>query len=147
MGFFAVEDQPVNQALRRLIAAVQIDRGQDGLHGVGVDAGPAAATAVFLAMAQHQIAAQVQPGRHRRQTALADQLRPHPREVALGMVGTGPVEILGHDEAQDRVAQEFQPLVAAQVFLPVFVGIGTMPHRVFQQALVPEGVAEGLFQF
>ena len=97
--------------------------------------------------AQEQIIAQANAIRDQGKGLLADHVRPHPGQLALGAVGEVTVEVIGDDHAQNGVAQKFQPLVAAQAVVEPFVGIGGMGQGILQQGNVPEAVADGLLQF
>ena len=50
-------------------------------------------------------------------------------------------------EAQHRISQEFQPLVAVQPGGAVLVGVGSVAQRLGQQGRVPEGVIQFFLQF
>ena len=84
----------------------------------------------------------VQAARGDLQRALLHAARAQARELALRQVGILLVEPDARAELQHRVAQELQALVV-HVRLP---GVGGMCHGQLQQGLVPEGVADGLFQ-
>ena len=80
------------------------------------------------------------------QALLAHQRGADTGQVALGQVGVLFVQVLRGDEAQHRIAQEFQPLVAADMLAPVLVGVGAVVQRALQQRRVTEGIAQLFFQ-
>ena len=136
-----------DKAQRRLIAAVQVTGGNDTLHRIGQNgiAGPAAEA--LLAVAQQQEIAQADAPCDQCQALLADHIRPHPGQLALGTVREIPVQVVSDDHAQDGISQKLQPLVAAQGIVPALVGVGGVGQGVLQQRDVPEAVADGLLQF
>ena len=80
------------------------------------------------------------------QALLADQRRTDAGQVALRQVGVLFIQMLGGDEAQHRVAQKFQPLVAGDVRAAMLVGIGAVVQGRLQQRRVAERIAQLLFQ-
>ena len=74
-------------------------------------------------------------GDRRKRLGVDQRVQPH-RQLALGRVGEGAVEHLGHDEAEHAVAEELQPLV---VDARGAAGAG-MRQRVFGERAVAEAV-------
>ena len=64
----------------------------------------------------------------------------------FGSVREAPVEELRHHHAQNGIPQKFQPLVAEQAFVIHFIGVRGMGQGVAQEALVPKGISQRLFQ-
>ena len=141
------EDQAVDDLLGCGEAAVHIACRDDGLHSVGDDGVALAAAAVLLAVAEQQEASQTDGRSRAGQILFADQIRTDAGQLALGLVREAAVQIVRHDEAQDGIAQKLQTFVVVQAALPVFIGIGAVRQRVFENALVPERVAQPGFQF
>ena len=92
-------------------------------------------------------AAEADRARRAGQIFLTDKIGADARQLALGLVREAAVQIVRHDEAQDGIAQKLQTFVVVQAALPVFIGIGAVRQRVFENALVPERVAQPGFQF
>ena len=74
----------------------------------------------------------------------ADDGRPHRAEDALRGVREGPVQVVGHDELDDRVAEIFQALVRAEGELFVLVQVGAVDERLLQNSRVAKVDAERL---
>ena len=53
-------------------------------------------------------------------------------EVSLGQMRAIFEEVIGHNNAEHRIAEKFKPLVAS-AGLPVFIGIRGMGHGVSKQ--------------
>ena len=102
---------------------------------------------MLLAVAEQQEAAETDGRSRAGQILFADQIRADAGQLALGLVREAAVQIVRHDEAQDGIAQKLQTFVVVQAALPVFIGIGAVRQRVFENALVPERVAQPGFQF
>ena len=66
-----------------------------------------------------------------------DDRRAQLGQPALGQVGVGAVEGLGHDDAEHRVAEELQALVGRQA--AVLVGVGTVGEGALEQLGVQVG--------
>ena len=98
------EDQAVDDLLGGGEAAVHVAGRDHGLHGVGDDGIALAAAAVFLAVAEQQEAAEADRARRAGQIFLTDKIGADARQLALRPVRKAPVQIIRHDEAQNRVA-------------------------------------------
>ena len=120
----------------------------NGLHGVGEDAGAAAAAGVLLAAAEADILAQAELGGHAVQALLADELGAQARHAALRQLRKAVIERVGDDHAQDAVAQELKPLVALAAAAPVLVRVGAVRQRVYEQGPVLKLIAKlGFYGF
>lgn len=93
-------------------------------------------------MAQAQKVPHVQRLGKPAQAALADKAGPGFGQLALRQLGEVLKQVLRRDEAQHRVPQKFQALIA---FALVLVGKGGVGQRGFQQLLVLKAVANPLF--
>ena len=98
------EDQAVDDLLCGREAAVHVAGRDHGLHGVGDDGIALAAAAVLLAVAEQQEAAEADRARRAGQIFLTDKIGADARQLALRPVRKAPVQIIRHDEAQNRVA-------------------------------------------
>src|SRR6476469_18093 len=115
-------------------------RTEDGLDGVGEDRGLVAAPGRLLAAAELDVLADADAATDLRQGAGVDDRSTKLGQPALGEVGVGPVERLGHDDAEHRVAQELQALVGRQAAVLVGerpVGEGSL-EQLGIQLRVPE---------
>jgi hypothetical protein len=74
-----------------------------------------------------------QRGRHPGQRVHVDDARAQLGELSLREVGVIPVQPLGDDDRQHRVAEELQPLVGGQP--TVLVGVGPVGQRKRQQVV------------
>ena len=140
------EDQPVDDALCRIKAAVHVRGGDDRFHRVGDDGVALASAGSRLAVAQQQILAQTHGGRGPSQIVLADEVCTDARQLALRLIGVVAVEVVRHNKAQNRVAQKFQPLIVVQAAGAVFIGVGAVRQRAAQQVLIMKYVAQPGFQ-
>ena len=140
------QNQPVDDSLRRLKAAVHVACRNDGLHRVRHDRVALSAAAVVLAVAeQEEIAQMDRPGRLGK-VRLADEVRANSREFPLGLFRKTPVEIVRHDKAQNRVAQKLQPLIVRKPALAVLVCVRAVRQRVFEQLPVLKNISQSFFK-
>ncbi len=116
-------------------SAVQVAGRDHRLHSIGGDAIAFASSAMLLAVTEQEIAAELDRPLCAGQTCLADQVRTHPRQLALrvgretGGTGTPPRQ----NPISSRPGIPGARYVLA-VFA-VFIGIGTVRQRVFEQLL------------
>ena len=101
---------------------------------------------MLLAVAEQQEAAQTDGRSRAGQILFADQIRTDAGQLALGLVREAAVQIVRHDKAQDGIAQKLQTFVVVQAALPVFIGIGAVHERIFQQPPVAERIAQAGLQ-
>src|SRR2546428_4207405 len=66
---------------------------------------------LLLPLAEQNIASQIQRLGDARQPGLADDASPQLGEFALRGIRMAVVQMVAHDQTQDRVAQQLQPLV------------------------------------
>lgn len=66
---------------------------------------------------------------------LADEVGADARQLSLRSGGKAPVEIVRHDEAQNGIAQKFQPFIVMNAAVTVLIGIGAVGQRVVRRAL------------
>ena len=135
-----VQQNAVDQLRRGGNAAVQIHGGEHSLGCIRQNGGPMAAAAGLLALAQLQIAAQIQLLGHLVKALLAHQRCPDPGQIPLRQVRVPGEEILRRHKAQHAVAQKLQPFVAAKPLGAMLIRVGAVIQRLPQQFLVPEGI-------
>jgi hypothetical protein len=126
-----------HEALRGFEPAVEIERGDHRLAGIGQrPLGVAAATG------HAQMRPQIDGVRHLRQGLAPRQLGEALGQRAFLFVREAAVQDVGQRQAQHPVAEEFKPLVVVE---PVLPGRG-MRQREGEQSRVGEAVAERFFQ-
>ena len=143
--FDGVHDKPEHKGAGGFDAAVQIDRRDDRLKGVGQDAGAVPAAGLLLALAEEHVRAEVQFPGEVAAGFLADRGGAELGELPLRHVAEVVEEGVRGDEAEDGVAEELEALVVL-VPRPLLVGIGGVGQRRVQEREVLEGVPEFLFQ-
>src|SRR5215218_4559853 len=137
-----VLEQPAHQRGRPRQALVQVDGPEHGLEGVGQDRGLVAAARQLLTPAQAHGLADAELAGHLGEHVHVHRGRPQLGQLALGQVGEGPVDDVGHDQAEDGVAQELQALVGGQA--AVLVGVAAVREGPDVQLLTAEADPEGL---
>ena len=141
-----IQQDAMDQRAGLVDAAVQIHRGQHRLHRVRQNGRTAAAAAALLALAQQQEVPQAQTLGHLVQALLAHQGGADTGQLALRQVGMLAVQKVRRHEAQHRVAQELQPLVAGDAHAAVLVGVGAVVQCAPQQLRIVEAIAQPLLQ-
>ena len=134
------EDVPLDKSARHLQPAVEVHGGDQRLHRVGEDGRPLPPAGVLLAAPQADVVPQAQLGGHAPEAVLADELGADARHAPLGQLRFAAVERVRHHEAEHRVAQKLQPLVALAAVAAVLVGIRAVREGIHQQLLVAEGI-------
>ena len=74
-----------------------------------------------------------------------DELMEAPGQFALLPVGLSLVERVRHDQADDGIAEEFEPFIALQP--RVFVRVGGVPESRLKNADIRKGMEKSAFQF
>ena len=97
-------------------------------------------------MAEADIVAQMQRERHTVQRLLADELGAQTAHLPLRHVGVELIEPRRRDHTKHGIAQKLEPLVAGIAPRAVFIGIGAVHERIFQQPPVAERVAQAGLQ-
>ena len=97
-------------------------------------------------LAQQQEITQPDGGSTAGQIALTDQIRPDPGQISLRLIGVQRIEKISRHKPQHAVAQKLQPFITGAA-IPFFIGIGAVGQGIFQQAFIPEGIAQPFFQF
>ena len=134
------------QALRRYLtdgkAAIQEQRAQHRLVGIGEQRGLVATAVRLFASPQAQRGAQIDLTCPLGQRGLTDHLRAQERQVAFAAVGTVTHQKLGDEQAQDRVAEKLQALVVRLITATAFVGVAAMGQRRQQEPTIGKAVPE-----
>ena len=142
LGYHRVE-QPVDERARLRQAPLDVDGADDRLEGVGQDRGLVAPARAFLAPAQPDVVAQMQPARHVGQRPHVDHRRTQLGQVPLGQIGILAEQRVGDDQPEHRVAEELQPLIGRQA--AILIGERPVRERTLQQ-LRAEARVEGAQQ-
>ena len=133
-------EEPVHDGGGGREAAGEVHGTDHGLDGVGEDRRLLPPSRGLLATAELDVLADADAPTHLGQRPGVDDRRPQLGQPALGEVGVGAVERLGHDHTEHRVAEELQALVGRQP--AVLVGVGTMRQRAVEQLGMQLGVPE-----
>ena len=129
-----------------LDAAVEIDCRNERLVAVRQQRLLLASARLFLTLAEQQVVAEGQPLRLTGERRRGHERRLHPGFLPLVELGKLAEEQVGHDEAQDGVAEELERLVVDHAAAGILVGPRRMGHRVLEQPAVPEPVVNRAFQ-
>ena len=111
--------------------AVDVHRADDGLEGVGQDRGLVPAAGHLLAAAEPHVGAEVELAGHPGQGPHLDYRGPQLGQLPFGQVRVVAEQGVGHDQAEDGVAEELQPLVRRGVV--VLVGEGAVGQSTFER--------------
>ena len=145
LGGLALGDKGQDEIAGGLHAAVQIQRGDDGLKRIGHHAGAVAAAAQVLAVAQAQVLAQVDLLGKLEQRILTDEAGAHAGQLALGPAGLVE-QVVRHHNGQHAVAQKLQALVVGGGDLAL-VGKASVGQCNAQQRGIFKGIMQYLLQF
>src|SRR5205823_3104975 len=141
----ALAEQAIDDARRRVPAAVEEHRADERLEDIRQDARLVAAAALLLALAEQDEAADIELARDRRQPGLADDLQPRDAEVALATARVARHQLVCDGEAEHRVADELEPLVIVER-LRLLVAPARVTHRLLEPRAFDERVAEHRFE-
>src|SRR5262245_37984089 len=140
----ALFQPPQHQITRGLEPLVEIDRREHCFQRVGQDRLLRSTSGRVFALAQQQVIAEPQLASELREDTGVHHSRAHLRELAFGEVREVLVHVMRHDESEDRVAEELQPLVRLR--FTVLRAPGTVRERAHHELVVRELDAEGLLQ-
>ncbi len=126
--------------------AVEIHRADERLEGVGQRAGAVASAVGFFATAHHEVAAEVEAVGEDAESVAGDDAGADFREIAFGELGKLIEQMLGEDELQDGVAEEFEALIVEMMALG-FVSETGVSQRFREQQGIAEFVFEALFEW
>src|SRR5690606_24779822 len=135
-----VLEQVEHQRRRRAEPAVEVHRADHGLHAVGEDRGLLPPSGRLLAPAARRRGPEAAGPRHRGERGGAHELGAVPGEDAFARLGCGPVQVVGHHQAEHRVAEELEPLVGGNG--AVLGAPGAVPEGELQELRVGEPVGQ-----
>ena len=124
--------------MRDAKTGIDVDSPEHRLQDISEQRGSSPAAGLFLALAEPDVAPQIQRLSDPREPGFADNAGPQLRQFALRRVGVPVVEVIADDEIQHRVPQEFQPLVGLSSAAAAFVAEGTVLQREIQQMPISE---------
>ena len=130
-----------NKIPRDFVAAIQEQRAQHGLEGIGQDRRPLAPAVELLAAAEDQQRPETQRAALRGERILSHELRADFRKRAFVVVRITGEERVREDELQHGVPEIFEALVVILARAQL-VGNGRMRQRQPQQVTVAKRVAE-----
>lgn len=128
-----------------VVAAVEEDGAEEGFVGVGEVGGTVAAAGGFFAAGKDEVFAKSEAFGLGGEGAAVDHLGAGFGERAFADAGEAGVEFAGEDEAEDRVAEEFQALVVRNDS-GRFMCNGGVGKGEFQQVGLLELVAEAFLE-
>ena len=137
-------EEPVDHLAGDLEAAAEVDRADHRLDGVGEDRRLVRPPVISSPRPSWTCSPSPIVAGHVGQRAGVDDRGAQLGQLALGEVGVGPVERLGDDDAEHRVAEELQPLVGGQP--AVLVGVRAVGQGALEQLGVERRVPERLPQ-
>ena len=108
--------------VRRVVTGVEEDRAEERLERVGEQRFQAASAPARDALAEVQVAAEVELLRELRKRVGVDHRRPRLGQLAFARSGVVLVQILGGDELQDGIAQVLESLVVARRQVRALIG-------------------------
>jgi hypothetical protein len=136
----------VHDRARRVEAAAQVDGPDQGLQRVGEDRVLLPAAGGLLPAAEEQVRADpavAEPPRDPGEGGHVHHGSTQLGQLTLGEVGLAAVELVGDDQAEDRVAEELQALVGRQAAVLVREGpVGQREAEQVVRQLDAEGVGE-----
>src|SRR5579875_122964 len=136
----ALAEQVEHEGACRRETAGEVGRADERLEGVGEDRCLRAPAGGLLAPPEQDGVADPELGGGLGERPGAHDRGAHAREVALGQVRVGAVELLGRDEAEHGVAEELETLVR---LLPGRLGaVGAVGERPVEQVRVVEVAGE-----
>ena len=134
---FAHEELP-----RRLQPAIEINRRDQRLTGVGQQRVLEAAAGFLLATAENHVVAQAHQLRHLGQRRGRDQVRLDLRLLPFGVGRERAKQRVRHHQAEHGIAQKLQRLVVADAAARVFVRLRPVGQRMLEQPAITEAIAD-----
>ncbi len=125
---------------RNLNPSIEVDGGNNRLHGVGKDRGLFPAPGGFLSPPERQVRSEIEAQRQSGEFITVHAGRPHLGHRPLAQVRKGRIKVICYDQLQDRIAQKLHPFVV--IARRTFGSERTMQQGVFKERLVGEGVPE-----
>ena len=138
--------QREEETLGGLITLVQIDRPDQGLESSRQDGLFLAAAAFFFPFAEEKVFMELLL-----QSELGQGLGVGGgglilRQIALPETRESRAEIVGRDQADNRIAQELQDFIITRLNVGLLIGLRGMGQGLPQEGLVAETQADGLFE-
>ena len=134
--------QREDQRARRRQPAIEVDGSDHRLAGVGEQHRLLTPAGLVLTPAEPQVRAEVDVLGHARQRRERHQRRLDLALLPLVALRKLLVHEVGDDEAEHRIAEEFERLVGRLLAEAVLVRTRSMRERVFEQAAVAKAIAE-----
>ena len=125
---------------------VEIHGADERLEGVGQGAGAFASSVCLLAAAHHQVASDAEALGEDAEAVAGDDAGTDFGQVAFAEVGKLIEEMLGENELEDGVSEEFEALVVEVMALRLVAEAG-VGERFREQQSVAEFVFEALFEW
>ena len=138
-------DEPEDELSGRVDGPVEIDGGDDRFKSIGHDGGSFSAAVLVLAFSEEEVVSEVDLLRELKEALFADGAGAQLGQSPLGDIAERVEEFVGRNEAEDRIAQELQPLVVL-VSRALFVRIGGVGQRGVEEVQVRERVPQLAFQ-
>ena len=126
-------------------AGVDIDRAEHRLQHIGQQRRPVPPAGFFLPLAEQNVASQVQGLGDAHQPGFADDPGPEFGQFALRRIRITMVQVVAYHQAQDRVAEQFQALVALAAAAPP-MAVGSVLQGEVEQPAVAQPHVELAFQ-
>jgi len=139
-------DMPVDHLAGRFESAIQVHRSNQGLDRVGENGIARPPPGTLLGIIEQQILAQIE--------IAADAAEIDPVDEKGFVIGQHPlllirefgVEILGHHQSEDRIAEKLETFIGLQAVFAGMNKIGTMFEGLDQQGLIMEAVVDDAHQ-
>jgi hypothetical protein len=128
----------VHEGVRGRQAALEVHRADQGLQGVGQDRRLVAPAGALFTPAEPHVGAEPEGPGHPGQGPHLHHGGPQLGQLALGKVGIPAEQGVRDDQAEDRVAEELEPLVGGQP--AVLIRVGTVREGALQQLRAQPGV-------
>lgn len=131
-------EPPRGDGVRHTKTGIDVDGAEDCLEHIGQEGRSVAAAGLLLSLAQANVPPEVQSLADPRQPRLADDAGAQLRQFTFGSLRVAIVQMVAHDQVQDRITEQFQALVGLSPTAVAFVAEGTMLQSEIQQRAIPE---------
>jgi hypothetical protein len=125
--------------------AVEVNRAKERFKGVAQRGIASPATARFFAAAHQQVPAKIEAGRAHLEGFARDEARPAGRQTTFPSFAVTREQVLGDDELQDSVAQEFETLVVELRPL-LFMHDARMSERLGEELRILKLITNAFFE-
>jgi hypothetical protein len=144
-GLDPLGEQALDDLDRRDEPTVEVDRREDRLERVGEDRWLGAAARLLLALAEHHPLADAELAGDLAQAGLAHDLGAGHAELAFPELRIPRHQLVAHDQVEDRVAQELEPLIVEMLPL-FFVGNARVSEGLSQETGITKLIPDALFE-